>query len=85
MPDLVRARATAGRVLSKARQHLQGFLLRHERVTVGPAPGRRPIAANKPKTAEIRNWTWSNPKSKSLLDVAGALGPGDAPFSEFDT
>ena len=28
MRDLVRARATAGRVLSKARQHLQGFLLR---------------------------------------------------------
>jgi hypothetical protein len=31
--DLVRARATAGRVLSKARQHLQGFLLRHDRST----------------------------------------------------
>ena len=30
MRDLVRARATAGRVLSKARQHLQSFLLRHE-------------------------------------------------------
>jgi transposase len=29
--DLVRARATAGRVLSKARQHLQGFLSRHDR------------------------------------------------------
>jgi transposase len=29
MRDLVRARATAGRVLSKARQHLQSFLLRH--------------------------------------------------------
>jgi transposase len=35
MRDLVRARATAGRVLSKARQHLQGFLLRHERVYRG--------------------------------------------------
>jgi transposase len=33
--DLVRARATAGRVLSKARQHLQGFLLRHERIYRG--------------------------------------------------
>src|SRR5215472_45044 len=32
MRDLVRARATAGRVLAKARQHLQGFLLRHERI-----------------------------------------------------
>ena len=30
MRDLVRARATAGRVLSKARQHLQIFLLRHD-------------------------------------------------------
>ena len=29
MRDLVRARATAMRVLGKARQHLQGFLLRH--------------------------------------------------------
>jgi transposase len=33
--DLVRARATAGRVLSKARQHLQGFLLRHDRICRG--------------------------------------------------
>jgi transposase len=29
MRDLVRARATAAKVLSKARQHLNGFLLRH--------------------------------------------------------
>jgi transposase len=35
MRDLVRARATAVRVLGKARQHLQGFLLRHERVYRG--------------------------------------------------
>ena len=35
MRDLVRARATATRVLSKARQHLQGFLLRHERIYRG--------------------------------------------------
>ena len=34
MRDLVRARATAGRVLSKAR-HLQSFLLRHERIYRG--------------------------------------------------
>jgi transposase len=33
--DLVRARATAAQVLSKARQHLQGFLLRHDRVYRG--------------------------------------------------
>jgi transposase len=35
MRDLVRARATAVRVLTKARQHLQGFLLRHERIYRG--------------------------------------------------
>jgi transposase len=35
MLDLVRARATAGRVLSKARQHLQGFLLRHGQIYRG--------------------------------------------------
>jgi transposase len=35
MRDLVRARATARRVLSKARQHLQGFLLRHGRIYHG--------------------------------------------------
>jgi transposase len=36
MRDLVQARVTAGRVLAKARQHLQGFLLRHERIYRGP-------------------------------------------------
>ena len=36
MCDLVRARMTAVRVLGKARQHLQGFLLRHERIYHGP-------------------------------------------------
>jgi len=35
MRDLIRARATAARVLAKARQHLQGFLLRHGRVFAG--------------------------------------------------
>ena len=35
MRDLVRARATAVRVVGKARQHLQGFLLRHGRVYPG--------------------------------------------------
>ena len=35
MRDLVRARATAARVLGKARQHLQGFLLRHGRLYAG--------------------------------------------------
>jgi len=35
MRDLVRARATARRVLGKARQHLQGFLLRHGQIYRG--------------------------------------------------
>lgn len=35
MRDLVRARATAGRVLSKARQHLQSFLRRHDQIYRG--------------------------------------------------
>jgi transposase len=36
MRDLVRARATAAKVLSKARQHLNGFLLRHGKLYSGP-------------------------------------------------
>jgi transposase len=36
MRDLVRARATAARVLTKARQHLMGFLLRHGKIYTGP-------------------------------------------------
>jgi transposase len=39
MRDLVRARATAARGLTKARQHLTGFLLRHGKIYAGPAPG----------------------------------------------
>lgn len=35
MRDLVRARATAARALSKARQHLGGFLLRHGKIYSG--------------------------------------------------
>ncbi len=35
MRDLIRARATAVRVLGKARQHLQGFLLRHDKAYHG--------------------------------------------------
>jgi transposase len=35
MRDLVRARATAAKVLSKARQHLNGFLLRHGKLYCG--------------------------------------------------
>jgi transposase len=42
MRDLVRARATARRTLAKARQHLQGFLLRHGRIYAACAAGPRP-------------------------------------------
>lgn len=35
MRDLVRARVTAARVLTKARQHLTGFLLRHGKIYAG--------------------------------------------------
>jgi transposase len=35
MRDLIRARATAVRVLGKARQHLRGFLLRHGQIYAG--------------------------------------------------
>lgn len=35
MRDLVRARATAAKVLAKARQHLSGFLLRHGKIYSG--------------------------------------------------
>lgn len=35
MRDLIRVRATAVRVAGKARQHLQGFLLRHDRIYPG--------------------------------------------------
>jgi transposase len=36
MRDLVRARSTAARSLTKARQHLTGFLLRHGKIYAGP-------------------------------------------------
>jgi transposase len=52
MRDLVRARATSRQVLSKARQHLQGFLLRHGRVysetRAAKAELRDPLASPAP-------------------------------------
>jgi transposase len=45
MRDLVRSRATAVRVVSKARQHLQGFLLRHGGSMPGKRSGPWPTAA----------------------------------------
>lgn len=44
--DLIRARATPVRVLGKARQHLQGFFLRHRRIY----PGK------KGRTGAYRRW-----------------------------
>src|SRR6201997_4433283 len=45
MRDLVRARATAGRVLAQARQHLQGFCCVTNGSTPGRGPGHWPIVA----------------------------------------
>ena len=45
MRDPVRARATAMRVAGKARQHLQGFLLRHGRIYPGKKGWTGPIGA----------------------------------------
>ena len=41
MRDLVRARATASRMLTKSRQHLQAFLLRHGRIYTGKSTRTR--------------------------------------------
>ena len=61
MRDLVRARATAVRVAGKARQHLQGFLLRHGRIY----PGK------KGWTKAYRRWLptvqFSNPAQQVVL------------------
>ena len=55
MRDLVRAQATAVRALSKARQHLQGFLLRHDQILPRQefAPGPWHIDAGSPRSASI--------------------------------
>jgi hypothetical protein len=45
MRDLVRARATAAKVLSKARQHLNGFLLRPASFIRVLGAERKPIGA----------------------------------------
>ena len=51
MRDLVRARATAGRVLSKARQHLQSFLLRHDQIYRGARAWTLAYRAGSPRCA----------------------------------
>ena len=66
MRDLVRARATAMRVLGKARQHLQGFLLRHGRIYPGKkgwtVAYRRSRSCS--KTTSMR-WPMPKPGSRS--------------------
>ena len=73
MRDLVRARATAMRVLGKARQHLQGFLLRHGRIY----PGR------KGWTVAYRRWLttvrFTHPAQQIVFqDYVGAVADAEA-------
>jgi transposase len=73
MRDLVRARATAIRVLGKARQHLQGFLLRHGRIY----PGK------KGWTVAYRRWLatvrFDHPAQQIVLqDYVDAVGDAEA-------
>jgi transposase len=68
-----RARATAGRVLSKARQHLQSFLLRHERIYRGGRAG----------TLACRRWLttvrFAHPAQQIVLqDYIHAVQDGEA-------
>ena len=73
MRDLVRARATAMRVTGKARQHLQGFLLRHGRIY----PGK------KGWTGAYRRWLamvrFTHPAQQIVLqDYIDAVADADA-------
>jgi transposase len=73
MRDLVRARATAIRVVGKARQHLQGFLLRHGRIY----PGKRGW------TVAYRRWLttvrFDHPAQQIVLqDYVDAVGDAEA-------
>jgi transposase len=73
MRDLVRARATAVRVVGKARQHLQGFLLRHGRIY----PGK------KGWTVAYRRWLttvrFQHPAQQIVLqDYIGAVTDAEA-------
>ncbi len=73
MRDLIRARATAVRVLGKARQHLQGFLLRHGRIYAG----------KKGWTLAYRRWLttvrFDHPAQQVVLqDYIHAVGDAEA-------
>ena len=67
MRDLVRARATAVRALSKARQHLQGFLLRHDRIYHGARAWTRHIDAGSPRCTLIIRRSRSCCRTISML------------------
>jgi transposase len=71
MRDLVRARATAAQALTKARQQLQAFLLRHGRV---PA-GRHWTRAHRRWLADLR---FDHPAQQIVLqDYIGAVEDGE--------
>lgn len=76
MRDLVRARATAVRVVGKARQHLQGFLLRHGRI----------YPAKKGWTVVYRRWLTTvrvqHPAQQIVLqDYVDAVADAEAPVT----
>jgi transposase len=73
MRDLVRARAAAGRAVTKARQQLQGFLLRHGRLHV----------SKRGWTQAYRRWLatvrFDHPAQQIVLQEAiDAVGDGEA-------
>ena len=67
MRDLVRARATAVRALSKARQHLQAFCCATTGFATGLAPGRWHIDAGSPRCALIIRRSRSCCRTISIL------------------
>ena len=82
MRDLVRARATAVRVLGKARQHLQGFLLRHGRIYAGRTrldPGLPTLADHGPlrPSRPADRAAGLHPRGRGRRGAAGAAGRAD--------
>jgi len=74
MRDLIRARATAVRVLGKARQHLQGFLLRHERVY-------REAAAARAQTPTARSSVGRSRRRRAAMATSSTRSANSARFS----
>jgi Transposase len=71
MRDLVRARATAGRVLSKARQHLQGFLLRHDRIYRGARACRALLRMKGAKHRQFPSSAWVTTHDVDVSSLCG--------------